>query len=147
MKSLGTQVTLPCEIAFCGSASLHEAALNRHPDLSATARRVALELLNHINRATGTAWPSEARMAEALSITTRSIRRAKAELAALGLLTWQRRGTSKAGRTNVYRLALAALLSLATRIKAKVKAAATAALAPHNAQVSRTCPGALCMPL
>ena len=102
-------------------------ALNRHPDLSATARRVALELLNHINRATGTAWPSEARMAEALSITTRSIRRAKAELAALGLLTWQRRGTSKAGRTNVYRLALAALLSLATRIKAKVKAAATAA--------------------
>ena len=102
-------------------------ALNRHPDLSATARRVALELLNHINRATGTAWPSEARMAEALSLNARSIRRAKAELAALGLLTWQRRGTSKAGRTNVYRLAWEALLNLATRIKAKVKAAASAA--------------------
>lgn len=102
-------------------------ALNRHPDLSATARRVGLELLNHINRATGTAWPSEARMAEALSLSARSIRRAKAELAALGLITWQRRGTSKAGRTNLYRLAWEALLSLAARIKAKVRDAARAA--------------------
>ena len=102
-------------------------ALNRHPGLSATARRVGLELLNHVNRATGTAWPSEARMATALGISERSIRRAKAELAALGLLTWQRRGTSKAGRTNLYRLAWEALLSLAARIKTKVKDAATAA--------------------
>ena len=102
-------------------------ALNRHPGLSATARRVGLELLNHVNRTTGTAWPSEARMAEALSLSARSIRRAKAELAALGLITWQRRGTSKAGRTNLYSLAWDALLSLAARIKAKVKDAATAA--------------------
>jgi hypothetical protein len=102
-------------------------ALNRHPDLSATARRVGIELLNHADRTTGTAWPSEARMAEALGLTDRSIRRAKAELAALGLLTWQRRGTSKAGRTNLYTLAWDALLSLAARIKAQLKAAASAA--------------------
>lgn len=102
-------------------------ALNRHPDLSATARRVALELLNNIQRDTGLAWPSEARMAAALDISARSIRRAKAELAALGLLSWQRRGTSWKGRTPVYALAWDKLLSLARTFKAKVKAAATAA--------------------
>lgn len=102
-------------------------ALNRHPDLSATARRVALELLNNIQRDTGLAWPSEARMAAALAISTRSIRRAKAELAALGLLSWQRRGTSWKGRTPVYALAWERLLSLARTFKAKVKDAATAA--------------------
>lgn len=102
-------------------------ALNRLPDLSAIARRVGIELLNHADRETGEAWPSEARLATALGITDRSIRRAKAELAALGLLTWQRRGTSKQGRTNLYRLAWERLLSLAATIKARVQAAAKAA--------------------
>lgn len=102
-------------------------ALNRHPDLTSTARRVGLELLNHADRQTGTAWPSEARLAEALGISDRSIRRAKAELAALGLLTWVRRGTSWRGRTPVYMLAWEKLLSLAHTFKAKVKAAAIAA--------------------
>jgi Helix-turn-helix domain len=102
-------------------------AINRHPELSGTARRVALELLNHADRTTGKAWPSEARLATALGVTDRSIRRAKVELAEHGLLTWQRRGTSKAGRTNLYALAWDVLLSLAASIKAKVKAAAIAA--------------------
>ncbi len=111
----------PTQIAIAAEA------INRHPELSGTARRVALELINHADRQTGTAWPSEARMAEALGLTDRSIRRAKVELAAHGLLTWQRRGTNKAGRTNLYQLAWDVLLSLAASIKAKVKAAAIAA--------------------
>jgi hypothetical protein len=111
----------PSQIAIAAEA------LNRHPDLSATARRVALELLNCIKRDTGLAWPSEARMATALGISDRSIRRAKVELAALGLLTWVRRGTSRKGRTPLYALAWDKLLSLAAAFKAKVKAAASAA--------------------
>lgn len=102
-------------------------AINRHPDLSEKARRVAHELLCYADRSTGLAWPSEARLATALGLSDRSIRRAKAELAALGLLTWQRRGTSKRGRTPLYRLAWEQLLSLAAAIKHKVKIAAKAA--------------------
>lgn len=111
----------PSQIAIAAEA------LNRHPDLSATARRVALELLGYADRETGLAWPSEARMATALGLTDRSVRRAKVELHALGLLTWVRRGTSRKGRTPLYRLAWDRLLSLAATIKAKVKAAASAA--------------------
>lgn len=111
----------PTQIAIAAEA------INRHPALSGTARRVALELLNHADRTTGKAWPSEARLATALGVSDRSIRRAKVELAAHGLITWQRRGTCKAGRTNLYKLAWDVLLSLAASIKAKVKAAAIAA--------------------
>ncbi len=98
-------------------------ALIRHPDLSSAARRVGLELLNRIDKRTGLAWPSEARMAEALGVDERTIRRGKAELHALGLVTWVRRGTSRKGRTPLYALAWATLLSIADAIKAKVKAA------------------------
>jgi DNA-binding transcriptional MocR family regulator len=116
-------------------------ALNRLPDLSAIARRVALELLNFTDRKSGIAWPSEAHMAAALGISDRSVRRAKAELRALGLLTWRRRGTSWRGRTPVYMLALDKLLSIAKTIKNKVKAAAQAArrrlVAPSSPPVSK----------
>lgn len=102
-------------------------ALNRHTGISDTARRVAQELLSATNRETGTAWPSEVGMAKALGISDRSIRRAKAELRAHGLLTWFRRGTNKRGRTNVYMLVWEKLLSLGARIKATLKAARAAA--------------------
>ena len=102
-------------------------ALNRHPDLSPAARRVGLELLNRVNKRTGLAWPSEARMAEALGVNERTIRRGKAELHALGLVTWVKRGTSRQGRTPLYALVWTALLTIADAIKTKVKAAYDAA--------------------
>lgn len=102
-------------------------ALNRHPNLSPAARRVGLELLNRIDRKTGLAWPSEARMAETLGVNVRTIRRGKAELHALGLVTWVRRGTSRKGRTPLYTITWAVLLTIADTIKAKVKAACDAA--------------------
>ena len=102
-------------------------AINRYPSLTATARRVALELLNSVKRDTGLAWPSEARMAEALGVNVRTIRRGKAELRKLGLVTWIRRGTSRKGRTPLYALAWDKLLNIAVVIKAKVKAAREAA--------------------
>lgn len=124
-------------------------ALNRHPDLTPSARRVALELLNHLDRTTGTAWPSEGRMAAALGLTARTIRRAKVELAELGLLTWQRRGTSRKGRTPLYRLALDRLVSLGASIKARLKAARDRVRPPPKpsndaprAPVGRTFPSA-----
>lgn len=101
-------------------------AINRHPDLSSAARRVGLELLNRVDKRTGLAWPSEARIAESLGVDERTIRRGKAELHALGLLTWVRRGTSWKGRTPIYALAWDRLLNLAATIKAKVKAACDA---------------------
>jgi hypothetical protein len=113
-------------------------AINRHPNLSPAARRVGLELLNHIDRKTGLAWPSEARMAEALGYDERTIRRGKAELAAAGMLSWIRRGTSKRGRTPLYTLAWDSLLSIATSIKTKLKAARDAARNRARASSSST---------
>lgn len=92
-------------------------ALNRAPSLSHAARRVGLELLNHVNKASGLAWPSEIRLASILGISKRTIARAKAELRAAGLLTWQQRGRH---RTPIYRLAWEALQGIAASIRAKV---------------------------
>lgn len=99
-------------------------ALIRHPDLSPAARRVGLELLNHADRRTGVSWPSEARMAEALGVDARTIRRGKADLRAAGLLTWDQRGHH---RTPIYRLLWDKLVRLALAIKARVQAACKAA--------------------
>lgn len=101
-------------------------ALIRHPDLTPAARRVGLELLNHADRRTGISWPSEARMAEALGVDPRTIRRGKAVLRAAGLLTWKQRGYHK---TPVYMLLWDRLLQLAASIKARVNSACKAARA------------------
>ena len=93
-------------------------ALIRHPDLSPAARRVGLELLNYADRRSGISWPSEARMAEALQVDVRTIRRGKAVLKAAGLLTWQRRGRHK---TPIYKLAWDALIQLASAIKNRIQ--------------------------
>ena len=99
-------------------------ALIRHPDLTPAARRVGLELLNHADRRTGVSWPSEARMAEALGVDPRTIRRGKSCLRAAGLLTWKQRGRHK---TPVYMLLWDRLVQLAVAIKQRVKAACSAA--------------------
>lgn len=99
-------------------------ALIRHPDLTPAARRVGLELLNHADRRTGVSWPSEARMAEALGVDARTVRRGKADLRAAGLLTWEQRGHH---RTPVYRLLWDRLVQLAASIKQRVTAACQAA--------------------
>lgn len=99
-------------------------ALIRHPDLTPAARRVGLELLNFADRRTGVSWPSEARMAEALGVNPRTIRRGKAELRAAGLLTWRQRGRHK---TPIYELAWTMLVQLAATIKARVNSACKAA--------------------
>ncbi len=99
-------------------------ALIRHPDLSPAARRVGLELLNLADRKTGISWPSEKRMAEALNVDPRTVRRGKADLRAAGLVTWKQRGRHK---TPVYKLAWDRLVELATAIKARVQAACSAA--------------------
>ena len=101
-------------------------ALIRHPNLTPAARRVGLELLNFADRRTGISWPSEARMAEALGVDPRTIRRGKACLRAAGLLTWKQRGHH---RTPVYMLAWDRLVQLAAAIKQRVTAACKAARA------------------
>lgn len=99
-------------------------ALIRLPNLTPAARRVGLELLNHADRKSGVSWPSEARMAEALGVDARTIRRGKAALRAAGLLTWEQRGHH---RTPIYRLLWDRLVQLAAAIKARVQAACQAA--------------------
>ena len=98
-------------------------ALIRHPDLTPAARRVGLELLNYADRKSGVSWPSEARMAEALGVDPRTIRRGKASLRAAGLLTWKQRGYHK---TPVYMLLWDRLLQLAAALKAGVNSATNA---------------------
>jgi len=95
-------------------------ALTRCPGLTPTARRVGHEILNYTDRATGLAWPSEARLADTLGVTVRTIQKAKAQLRQRGLLTWRQRGRHPQ-RTPVYQLAWAALVALAGRIKVRVK--------------------------
>ena len=93
-------------------------ALNRFPGLSPLARRLGIELINHTCRNPrheqhGKAWPSEARLAEALSVTTRAIRKAKAQLKAHGFLAWEQRGRHPQ-RTPLYELAWERLRAVAT---------------------------------
>lgn len=98
-------------------------AINRAPGLSPLARRVGIELVNHVDRNTGTAWPSEARLADALGVDPRSIRRAKAQLKAHGFLTWEQRGRHHQ-RTPLYQIAWNLLRNIAKGIKDRLKAAA-----------------------
>jgi len=98
-------------------------AFTRCPGLTPTARRVGHELLHYTDRTTGLAWPSEARLADALGVTVRTIQKAKAQLRQRGLLTWRQRGRHPQ-RTPVYQLAWKALIALARGIKARVKTVA-----------------------
>ena len=94
-------------------------AFNRISGLSPLARRVGLELVSHANKKTGTAWPSEARLAECLGCTDRAIRKAKAQLAGAGLISWRQRGRHKQ-RTPLYIIAWTRLRAIAQGIKERV---------------------------
>jgi len=113
-------------------------AFTRCPGLTPTARRVGHELLNYTDKATGLAWPSEARLADALDVTVRTIQKAKAQLRHRGLLTWRQRGRHPQ-RTPVYQLAWAALVAIARGIKMRVKKVA-ARSAPRPGSPSSTPP-------
>jgi DNA-binding transcriptional MocR family regulator len=68
------------------------------PAVSHPACRVAGLLIDHINGATGEAWPSQSRLAEAAGVTTRTIQNALQNLISGGHLKVRR----KSGLTNRY---------------------------------------------
>lgn len=94
--------------------------INRIPDLSPLARRLCHELIGRTDRKRGACFPSEARLAASLGCDERSIRRAKVELRARGLLSWQDRGRHK---TSLYRVAFAVIADLARAIKRRIRQA------------------------
>jgi len=109
--------------------------INRIPDLSPLARRLALELISRTDRKRGVCFPSEGRLALSLGCDERSIRRAKVELRERGLLTWENRGQHK---TQLYRVAWMSIKALAQAIKRKIRQASeplVAAAAEAKAQV------------
>jgi len=114
----------PVDIALAAEA------FNRAKGLTPLARRLGLELVAYTDRATGLAWPSEKRLAEALGVTTRAIRKAKVLLRRRGLVTWKQRGRHPQ-RTPVYELAWTALVALAKGIKERVRKAAARFTAPR----------------
>ena len=69
------------------------------PATSHLACRVAGLLIDHINGATGEAWPSQARLAEAAGVTPRAIQYSLRKLISCGHLKVRR----KRGLTNRYR--------------------------------------------
>ncbi len=98
--------------------ALASKAINWLPHLSPAARRVGLELLQRVDRQTGLTWPSQARLAAVLGLSTRTISSAIAQLEKAGFLTWK-----KARRvTNVYRLAVKALAAVAEQMAAALRA-------------------------
>ncbi len=75
----------------------------RDAGASATARDVLVLLAAHASKKTGEAWPSIETMAASLHVSTRTIRRATAELKRVGLLEIQARNKRR-GESNLYRL-------------------------------------------
>lgn len=107
--------------------------INRIPDLSPIARRLAQELIGRTDRKKGTCFPSEARLALSLGCDERSIRRAKVELRERGFLTWQNRGRYQ---TPLYRVMFAAIVQLAQEIKRKIRQAFLPASPPPDEGIS-----------
>jgi len=59
--------------------------------LTASTRLVGIEILGHLNRVTGDAWPSEMRIATRLGLNIRTVRRGLNELEQAGYLVIERR--------------------------------------------------------
>jgi len=91
--------------------------------LTPTARLLLAELLSYANKRTGTCWPSETRLAEALHVTVRTIQRAKVQLRDLGIIMWTQCGRHRS-RTPLYRFVWPTLISLAKEHARRVKEAA-----------------------
>lgn len=66
--------------------------------LTASSRLVFYEIVQHINRVSGNAWPSELRLAERLHIDVKTVKRALPPLCACGYIEIE-----KTGRHNTYR--------------------------------------------
>lgn len=105
--------------------------LNRYPGLSPMARRLGFELINRTDRNTGRCRPSEGRLAISLGCDERSIRRAKVELQKLGFLAWRNPGHHK---RSIYQIMWTKLGEVAQRLKAKIREAATPAMAKARTQ-------------
>lgn len=76
-------------------------AVSLECEVSSTAFRVAYLIADHQNRVTGFAWPSLARLAERICLSSKSIQRAVGQLEKLGWLKVDRRRD----RSNRYRMA------------------------------------------
>jgi hypothetical protein len=72
--------------------ALARQVFNRLPKLSPTARRVGLELLDHVNVRTLRCDPGETRLALLLSVSVRAVRKAKKEIAGMDLISWEPHG-------------------------------------------------------
>lgn len=70
------------------------------PRLSRVDLAVHLVILDHLNNATGEAWPSAETVASAIAASVRAVRKARGRLVALGHLT----ETTASGRPNRYRI-------------------------------------------
>ncbi len=75
-------------------------ALSIECEVSSTAFRIAYLIADHHNRVTGFAWPSRARLAGKICLSSRSIQRAVVQLEELGWLAVDR----KRERSNRYRM-------------------------------------------
>jgi len=75
-------------------------AVNLECGVSSTAFRVAYLIADHHNRVTGFAWPSRARLAGKICLSSRSIQRAVVQLEELGWLVVDRQRE----RSNRYRM-------------------------------------------
>jgi hypothetical protein len=75
-------------------------AVSLESEVSSTAFRVAYVIADHHNRVTGFAWPSRARLAGKICLSSRTIQRAVIQLEDLGWLTVDRQRE----RSNRYRM-------------------------------------------
>jgi hypothetical protein len=75
--------------------------INADCNISSTSFRVAYAIADHLNRVVGCAWPSNARIAKRICVSSKSISRAVAELETQGWLKVKRSRKS----TNEYRIA------------------------------------------
>jgi len=75
------------------------------PEMSAMAVRVYCILAHHVNRTSGTAWPSHATIAGYLGISDRgTVIKYLTELRERGWIDWRRRATPGGRASNLYRL-------------------------------------------
>ncbi|MBS0245500.1 MAG: helix-turn-helix domain-containing protein [Proteobacteria bacterium] len=72
----------------------------RDSRLTASTRVVFYEIVQHINRVSGNAWPSELRLAQRLGLGLATVKRAVIQLREFGYIEFE-----KTGRHNTYRLA------------------------------------------
>lgn len=105
-------------------------AIMRTPGLPSAAKSVAYELIGHASDK-GEVWLSEARLAEIVGVTTRTVRAAKTLLKKLGFITWRQRGRHQ---TPLYQIAWNRLKALAAIIKRRVARAAMPYRKPQSPQ-------------